>query len=61
MLKKSGCLTESNELIIERLREAFRADLIEMQILCDALGTKELQQDLIEIGTFEEETGGQSP
>ena len=51
MLKKSGCLTEDSVLIIEKLRAAFRADLIDMQILCDALGTKALQKDLIEISS----------
>lgn len=49
MMKNEGCLREPDLAIIDdKLAEAFTDDRIDIQLLCSALGTKELDSSFID-------------
>jgi len=47
-MKKEGCLGPKDAIIDEKLAEAFTEDRIDIQLLCSALGTKELDSSFID-------------
>ena len=48
MMRKEGCLDAQDSIIDEKLAEAFTEDRIDIQLLCSALGTKELDSSFID-------------
>jgi hypothetical protein len=47
-MKSYDCLGESNELYMEKLRSTFLDEVIDVRILCSALGKKMFEQAVID-------------
>jgi hypothetical protein len=47
-MESNGCLGENNEIINDRLSDAFKEERIDIQILCSALGRQKLNESLFE-------------
>lgn len=43
-LKEAGCLNEQKELVMDRYREAFEKGNLDLQLLCSALGTQQIDE-----------------
>lgn len=49
MMKDAKCLGENNEIINEKLSQAFESEEIDIQLLCSALGRQELDKKFLNI------------
>lgn len=50
-LKEAGCLDEHNNLVMDKYREAFERDDLDLQLLCSAMGTQQMDESFLHMQT----------
>lgn len=46
-LRYSGCLGQNNEMLMDKYKEAFETNKMDLQLLCSALGNQDLNKDFM--------------
>jgi hypothetical protein len=54
MLNQANCLGHDNEIICDKLTEAFRRNEIDISVLCSALGRQKLDNALRDISVYKD-------
>ena len=44
MMQQAGCLDEKNNIIRDKLQQAFEEEAVDIQLLCSALGNQQLDK-----------------